>query len=152
MPETAKEISQQPQVRKELQRATGEKRRQKIKARGRDKFWFVTHALIFVGCAVCYILLGSKFIPLPQPSFGIAERILRGAALIVIVLAIARATSVYGLAGIEDASTRFTLQRIVHLVIGLVIAVIVLSIIFVNWYAAAAACANKNGYIKSRYF
>ena len=99
-----------------------------------------------------YILLGSKFIPLLQPSFGIAERILRGAALIVIVLAIARATSVYGLAGIEDASTRFTLQRIVHLVIGLVIAVIVLSIIFVNWYAAAAACANKNGYIKSRYF
>ena len=86
-----------------------------------------------------YILLGSKFIPLLQPSFGIAERILRGAALIVIVLAIARATSVYGLAGIEDASTRFTLQRIVHLVIGLVIALIVLSIIFVNWYAAAAA-------------
>src|SRR5206468_5648717 len=34
---------------------------------------------------------------------------------------------------------RFTLQRIVHLVIGLVIVVIGLSIIFVNWYAAAAA-------------
>jgi small-conductance mechanosensitive channel len=139
MPETAEEISQQPEVRKELQRATGEKRPQPVKARGRDKFWFATHAFILALCATVYFLLGAKLISLPQTGVTIAVRILRGTALIVIVLAIARATSVYGLARIEDASTRFTLQRVLHLVIGLVIALIVLSIIFVNWYAAAAA-------------
>jgi ABC-type bacteriocin/lantibiotic exporter with double-glycine peptidase domain len=57
----------------------------------------------------------------------------------VIVLAIARATAVYGLARIEDPSTRFTLQRVLNLVVALVIAVIVISVIFVNWYAALAA-------------
>lgn len=139
MPETAEQISQQPEVRKELQRATGEKRRQTVKARGRDKFWFVTHALILAGCATVYFLLGAKLISLPQAGVNVAVRVLRSTALIVIVLAIARATSVYGLARIEDASTRFTLQRVVHLVIGLVIALIVLSVVFVNWYAAAAA-------------
>jgi small-conductance mechanosensitive channel len=139
MPETAEEISQQPEVRKELQRATGEKRPQRVKARGKDKFWFVTHAFILAVCAMVYFLLGAQLISLPQTGVTIAVRILRGTALTVIVLAIARATSVYGLARIEDASTRFTLQRVLHLVIGLVIAVIVLSIIFVNWYAAAAA-------------
>jgi small-conductance mechanosensitive channel len=139
MPETVEELSQQPEVRKELQRATGEKRRQKIKARRRDKFWFITHALILAGCAVLYFLLAAKLISLPPSTLYITERILRGAALIVIVLAIARAISVYGLARIEDPSTRFTLQRIVHLIVGLVIALIVLSVIFVNWYAAAAA-------------
>jgi small-conductance mechanosensitive channel len=77
-----------------------------------------------------------------QKSFGcrdngvaIAQRILHGAALITIMLAIARALSVYGLARIEDASTRFTLERIMRLAI----AAIVISIIFVNWYAAIAA-------------
>jgi small-conductance mechanosensitive channel len=139
MPETAEQISQQPEVRKELQRATGEKRRQTVKARGRDKFWFVTHAFILAGCATVYFLLGAKLISLPQGGVNVAVRVLRGTALIVIVLAIARATSVYGLARIEDVSTRFTLQRVVHLVIGLVIALIVLSVVFVNWYAAAAA-------------
>jgi small-conductance mechanosensitive channel len=139
MPETAEEVSQRPEIRKELQRATGEKRREKIKARGRDKFWFVTQALILAVCAAAYFLLGAKLILLPHAGVNIAERILRGTALIVIVLAIARATSVYALARIEDASTRFTLQRVVHLVIGLVVALIILSIIFVNWYAAAAA-------------
>jgi small-conductance mechanosensitive channel len=139
MPETAEEISQQPEIRKELQRATGEKRHEKVKAHGRDKLWFVTHALVLSGCAVLYLLLGSKLIPLPHPTIDIAGRVLRGAALIVIVLAIAKAASVYGLGRIEDASTRFTLQRIVHLVVALLIALIVLSIIFVNWYATVAA-------------
>jgi len=137
--ETAEEISQQPEVRKELQRATGEKHRQRVKARGRDKFWFVALAVIFVVCAAIYFLLISKLIPLPQGSIGITERVLRGTALIVIVFAIGRITSVYGLSRIEDASTRFTLQRIEHLAAALVTALIVVSIIFVNWYAAIAA-------------
>jgi small-conductance mechanosensitive channel len=138
MPETAEEISQQPDVRKELRRATGEKR-QKIKARGRDKFWFVAYLFILAGCAAAYFLLESKLIPLPQSSMGIAGRVLRGVALIAIVLAIAHATSVYALSRIEDASTRFTFQRVVYLALTLAIAVIVVSIIFVNWYAAIAA-------------
>jgi hypothetical protein len=41
MSETAEEISQQPDIRKELQRATGEKRK-RVKARGRDKFWLLS--------------------------------------------------------------------------------------------------------------
>ena len=139
MPETANEISQQPEVRKELQRATGEKRHEKVKAGGRDRFWFATHALVFIGCVVLYIALGSKLIPLQQNALGLADRILRGIGLMVVVLAIARAISVYGLARLEDPSTRFTLQRVLHLAVALVIAVIVVSTVFVNWYAGLAA-------------
>src|SRR6266700_4940092 len=139
MPETAEEISEKPEVRKELQRATGEKARQKVKARGRDKFWFVTHALILAGCAVLYFLFGSKLIPLLQPTVDVARRVLRGAVLIVVVLGLARAVSVYALGSIVDASTRFTLQRVLHLVVAVLIALIAASIIFVNWYAALTA-------------
>jgi small-conductance mechanosensitive channel len=139
MPETAEAISEKPDVRKELQRTTGEKPRQKLKARGRDKFWFGTYALILAGCVVLFLLLGANLVPLPQPTVDALRRILRGAALIVVVLAIAKAASVYALGRIEDASTRFTLQRVVQLIVALFIALIVVSIIFVNWYAAVAA-------------
>jgi small-conductance mechanosensitive channel len=139
MPETAEEISKKPEVRKELERATAEKARRKVKARGRDKFWFVTHALILVGCAALYLLLGTKLTSLLQPTVDFARRILRGAALILIVLALAKAASVYALGRIEDAPTRFTLQRVMHLIVALLIALIVVSITFVNWYAAIAA-------------
>jgi small-conductance mechanosensitive channel len=139
MAETAEEISRRPEIRKELERTTGEKRPDKIKARGRDKFWFIVHALVFAGCIAAYFLVGSKLIPIPQSILGVVGRILRGAALIVIVLTLARAVSVYALARIEDSAIRFTLQRVMHLVAALAIAVIVISVIFVNWYAALAA-------------
>src|SRR4030095_16584303 len=139
MAETAEELGKRPEIRKELERATGQKRQEKIEPAGRDQFWFVIHAIVLAICAAIYFVIGAKIIPLPDAVVGIAQRILRGAALITIVLAIARALSVYGLARIEAASTRFPLQRIAPLAIALAVAVIVVSIIFVNWYAAIAA-------------
>jgi hypothetical protein len=63
MRETVEEISEKPEVREELARTAGKKAREKVKARATDKFWFVTHALLLVGCAIIYFLLGSKLIP-----------------------------------------------------------------------------------------
>src|SRR4051794_7800379 len=139
MAETAEDLCKRPEIRKELERATGEMRREKIEPADGDKYWFVVHAIVLGLCAAVYFLLGAKIIPLPEGGMNVAYRIVRGAVLITIALAIARAVSVYGIARVEDASTRFTLQRIAHLVIALGVAVIVVSIIFVNWYAAVAA-------------
>src|SRR6266403_52226 len=140
MPETAGEISEKSEVRRELERTSGDKKsREKVKARGTDKFWFVTHALLLISFAVLYFLLGSKLIPIPIPHLDLARRVLRGAALIVILLALAKAISVYAIGRIEDASTRFTLKRIEHLIVALALAVIAVSVIFVNWYAALTA-------------
>ena len=139
MVETAEEICQRPEIRKELQRATGEKHREKPAAGGGKKFWFVVHTVVLAACAGVYFLIVSRILPLPQAQVGIAERILRGTVLTVIVLAIAQAVSIYAIGRIEDASTRFTLQRIAHLAVAMAIAVIIISIIFVNWYAAVAA-------------
>ncbi|MFN2542449.1 MAG: mechanosensitive ion channel family protein [Chthoniobacterales bacterium] len=140
MPETVEEVREKPEVREELAKTTGEKTpREKVKARGTDKFWFVTHALLLVGCVALYWLLGSKIIPLPEARLELARRLVRGTAFVVIVLAIAKAISVYVLGRIEDASTRFTLRRVEHLIVGLVIAIIVISVVFVNWYAALTA-------------
>ena len=139
MPETAEQLSKKPEVREELARTTGAKAGGKVKAETKDKFWFVTHALLLIGCAILYFLLGSKLIPLPQAHVDLGRRIVRGTALIVLVLAIAKGISVYLIGRIEDASTRFTLKRIEHLIVGLVAVLIAVSIIFVNWYAALTA-------------
>jgi small-conductance mechanosensitive channel len=139
MPETAEELRQRPDVRKELVRASGQKPAAKVKARTRDKFWFVTHALIIIGCAIIYFVLWAKLVPLPKEHLDIIGRVLRALALIVIVVAVAQAISIYAIGRIEDATTRFTLKRIEHLVVALAIAVIAVSILFVNWYPALTA-------------
>ena len=139
MAETAEELCKRPDIRKELDRATGQKRQGTVETDGAGKFWFVAYSVVLAICAVIYFAAGSRLIPLPPSGIVIAQRILRGTALIIVVLAIARAISVYGLARIEDASTRFTLQRVMRLIIWLAIAMIVVSVVFVNWYAAIAA-------------
>lgn len=139
MVETTEELRKRPEIRKELERARGEKRPEKVEPHGRDRFWFVMYVAVLAVCAVVYFLIGAKLISLPATAMSVAERILRGVALITLVLIVARAISFYAIGRIEDASTRFTLQRVQRLTVALAIAVIVISIIFVNWYAAVAA-------------
>src|SRR6059036_1331922 len=64
-------ISQKPEIRKELQRASGEKRTEKVKAHGRDRLWFIIHALVLAGCIAAYVILSWKLIPLPQSALGL---------------------------------------------------------------------------------
>jgi small-conductance mechanosensitive channel len=139
MAETAEELCKRPEIRIELARATGEKHRGKIQPPDRDRFWLVAYAVALAISTAFYFLVGAKVIPLPQAELGIGQRILRGAVLITIVLAAVRAMSIYGIARIEDASTRFTLQRVAHLVAGLAVAVFTVSVVFANWYGAVAA-------------
>jgi small-conductance mechanosensitive channel len=139
MAETAEDLSKRPEVRKELERTTGQKRAEKIETPRHDKFWIVGYTFLLVIFAAAYFLIGANLIALPETTLGIVQRVLRGAVLIMIVLAVARAISAYGIARIEDPSTRFTLLRIQRLAVALAVAVIVVSIIFVNWYAAVAA-------------
>ena len=79
MGEPVEEISKRPEIRKELERTTGEKRREKIETRGGDRFWFVLHAVVLAVCVAVYFLIGTKVIPVPEGGVGIAQRILRGA-------------------------------------------------------------------------
>src|SRR5438874_5715396 len=137
--ETAEEISKKPEVREELERTGDKKPAKKVKVATTDKFWFVTHALLLLGCAVLYYVIGTKLLPLIQSEVDLGRRFLRGFALIVIVLATAKSVRVYAIGRIEDTVTRLTLRRILLLVAGLLIAVIVISIVFVNWYGALTA-------------
>ena len=133
MPETLTQVQQKPEVREALAQTGG---KPKIKAQTRDKFWFTTHALVLLGCAIVWLLLGWKLVPLPQPHLDLLTRAIRATVFIVTVLAIAKAVSVYAIGRIEDPATTFTLRRILHLVVGIVIVLIGLSIFFANWYTA----------------
>jgi small-conductance mechanosensitive channel len=139
MAETAEELGKRPEIRKELERATGKERSEEVESRSRGRFWFLIYSVVLGLCAAVYFVIGAKLVPLTNVEVAIAQRILRGVVLITIVLCIARAISIYGIARMQNAATRFTLERIERLILTLAVAIIIVSIIFVNWYAAVAA-------------
>jgi len=134
MPETAQQIEEQPDVREALDRVAGAK--PAVRAEAKDKFWFVTHALLLLGCAIIYLLAAAKLLPLTPPQLAVVQRAIRGAAMVILVLAIGKSVSVYAIGQVREAATRFTLRRIQRLILALLIALIVVSVLFVNWYTA----------------
>ncbi|MGI9113649.1 MAG: mechanosensitive ion channel family protein [Chthoniobacterales bacterium] len=130
--EEAEQLSRRPEVREALDQTRGKK----VKAGATDKFWFVTHALGLVGCGVLYYLLAYNFVPLPRPHVELLVRLVRGAVMVILLLAIAKAVSVYAIGRVSDASTRYTLKRIQRLVVAILVAIIAISVFFVNWYTA----------------
>ena len=140
MPETAEELREKPEVKKELRRTGGDKQpSQEVRARGVDKFWFATHLLLVIAGVALLWVLGANLIPLPQPHLDFLRRIVHAGIFVVASLAIAKAISVYALGRIEDAGTRFTLRRILHLVVGIAVVFIAFTALFVNWYPALTA-------------
>ena len=53
------------------------------------------HALLLLGCGVLYYLLASRFVPLPSPHLEVLLRLIRGSVMVIILLAVAKAVSVY---------------------------------------------------------
>ena len=134
MPESAEQLSQQTDVKEALDQTAAAK--PPVKAQVGDKLWFVTHALLLLGSAVFTYLLNLKWLPLPEATLLLLLRITRGAILIIIVFAVAKALDVYLIAPICEAATRFTLRRVARLLVGLLVALIAVSVLFVNWYTA----------------
>ena len=51
MAETTEELRKRPEIRKELDRARGEKRPEKVETHGRDRFWFMLAGRVKDGAA-----------------------------------------------------------------------------------------------------
>ena len=134
MAETVEELSQQREVREALEQTTGRKPAT-APDRG-DRFWFVTSLLLLLACAALYYLVGSKVIPLGKSEVELARRLLRGSGIIIILLSISSAISLYSIARVSDPSTRFTLNRVKRLIVFLLVLLVGVSVIFVNWYTA----------------
>ena len=133
MAETAEDLSKHREVREALDQTSGRKTRAPEKA---DRFWFVTYLILLIVCALLYYLAGSGFSPLSKPQVELTHRLLRGAAIIIVILAASGAVSLYSISRVSDPSTRFTLKRIKRLAVFLLVLLVGLSVLFVNWYTA----------------
>jgi small-conductance mechanosensitive channel len=108
------------------------------RARATSSWWFVPYVAgaLIVGFALL-ALDWQTF--LRDPLVERIRRYLFGAAALVVVLTVAKTIDVYLIARLRNPVSRFNLRRIVRLVVALLIVFIVVSALFVNWYAAVVS-------------
>lgn len=108
-------------------------------ARDRHAWLIAAYVAALLGLAVLYYVLRWDLLSLPPRLLPLLRRVVAGAMAIMLTLALARAVRAKAIDTIDNAVTRYNLQRIVGLVVFVVIALIVVSVLFANWYAAVAS-------------
>jgi small-conductance mechanosensitive channel len=104
-------------------------------ARVRDKLLIGTHLFLLIVLGFIRYLLEYRF-----SHFAIAypfvPKLVLALAVIVVALMIMRLSDVYLVGRVENPVYQYNLKRVARLVIWLVIALLVLTIFFQNWYTA----------------
>lgn len=135
---------------REIQRAldrTLSKRKLKVKANLKDVLTICVYILLIIGLAIFQYVLKLGFLDIflevfhfkPKITQGILDTVLKSAQAaesILMVLTIAGLARVIFINGVDETATRFNLNRVLNLMVGMVMAFILLSILFANWYAA----------------
>lgn len=92
--------------------------------------------IIFLSCGTLYFLLGWKRLPISSTYIPLAQKIVLAVMLISLVLMATRLLKKIINLKIEDKTTVFNFDRIANFIASLFILGIILSLLFVNWYAA----------------
>jgi small-conductance mechanosensitive channel len=107
-----------------------------------DKIAIASYLFILLGLVVMQWLLKLEFFKFVENLQDISPyaphitEIIEGAMSVVLILVISRVIKGILVNGIPDKATRFNLNRVVNLIVGIVLFFIVLSMLFANWYAA----------------
>lgn len=99
-------------------------------------------ALIFVFAAATVVLYAasrSGSITIVSGHAPLVERFLLGAAIVAALAAFIKLVEDFVVVRVDERAARFNLRRIVRLAAGIGLGLVVLSLIFANWYTALAS-------------
>jgi small-conductance mechanosensitive channel len=103
-----------------------------------SKRWFIAYFIILAVLGGVLFLLDWQDGLRPELALRI-HRYTVGAIAIFALLTAARALEFFAISRLRNAVSRFNLQRILHLAVGVTVTFIAITVLFVNWYAAAVS-------------
>ena len=130
------QVKKQEDVKQALKQTGGVAVEEKPKVEPKDKFWLGTHAIIFLSLAAVYFILQFKVFGFAARFIPWFQRFDKSAMAVVLLLAVAKLVDVYVIGRLDSAVSRYNLRRIAKLILGLLLVLVVISILFSNWYTA----------------
>lgn len=133
------QLKEQEDVRRALQQTATNKEAAKPVVATSQKVWILTYVLLLLGLGGLYYLLRLSFFGFATRYVPLLQRFTLGALAIVLVLATFKVISVYVIGQLDDAVSRYNLNRILKLLVVLILLFILVSILFANWYTAVVS-------------
>jgi small-conductance mechanosensitive channel len=134
-----RKVERRADVRRALANSTATHHKHKRPVRSGHKLWLGIYALVLVALAVLFYLLRLEFFGFLGRYLPTFKRATVGAMAVVLTLVASRLVQAFAIERAQTAVTRYNLKRILRLVMYVVLALIVVSVLFANWYAAVAS-------------
>jgi small-conductance mechanosensitive channel len=134
-------LKEQQDVKRALKQTgqTGTKHEVAVSVQTKHKLFLGTYLLTLLAFGSVFYLLRLRFFGFAGRYIPLLQRLTLGVMAIVLVLALAKTISVYAIDRIDDEVTKYNLKRVLRLITGIVLAFIVVSILFANWYTAVVS-------------
>src|SRR5688572_7440769 len=101
------------------------------KAETKDRVWFGTYVVLLLGIGALHWTF--SYVSFFEAHRELLVRFTRGAVLVVVVLSVGKLIDMYLIGRVADPVSKFNLRRIAKLILGIVVALIFVSMVFVNW-------------------
>ncbi|HEV8353743.1 MAG TPA: mechanosensitive ion channel family protein [bacterium] len=105
----------------------------------KDQVRLWSYLIVLVGLAAFYYLLRLNTLSFTARALPLVSRAVLGAMAVVLLLGANRAVHAFLIKPMDDAVARYNLSRVTRLVVGLGLALIAISVLFANWYAAVVS-------------
>jgi len=137
--EKVEQLKGQEDVRRALKQTASTKETTKPVVETKQKVWIGTYVLLLLGLGGLYYLVRLGFFNFAGKYLALLQRLTLGTMAIVLVLATFHLLSIYVIGRLDDTVSQYNLKRILRLVVWLIVAFIIISILFANWYTAVVS-------------
>ncbi|HBB97878.1 MAG TPA: mechanosensitive ion channel protein MscS [Blastocatellia bacterium] len=131
------QVKKQEDVKRALKQTSIVKPEEAPKAETKDKLVLTTHLIVLISLAAVRYVLQFSFFGFAAKHLDfifLVQRLDLSTMAIVFILALAKIGDVYLIGRIDSPVSRYNLRRVAKLALGLLLAFIVISGLFQNWY------------------
>ncbi len=133
------QLKQDSEIKKALEQTAGGREPAPLTVNKKQKMFLGTYVVILLSLGALYYLLRLHVFNIGDTLIAFLQRADLGGLAIATVVAIGKSIDVYLIDRVDDAVAEYNIRRILKLVTALVIALILISVLFVNWYTAVVS-------------
>jgi small-conductance mechanosensitive channel len=137
--EKVEQLKKDSEVQKALDQTASPNQTVNTPPKAKHRLFLGTYFVLLLLLSGCYYLLRLHLFHVGEAYLPLAQRLLLGAMAIVIAVSVAKAVDYYFISSVADSASKYNIRRIVRLITALVIGLIVISILFANWYTAVVS-------------
>jgi small-conductance mechanosensitive channel len=133
------QVKEQQEVKRALKQTSTVKPESTPTVETKDKLLLGTHAILLLVLSVVHYVLQFSVFGFASRFISLLQKLNLSVMAIVLLLAIAKIVDVYLIGRLDRPVARYNLRRVAKLALGLVLAFVVVSILFQNWYTAVVS-------------